>query len=174
MSSVLFELIVGIPPFDSAEPEEVFEQILKRDIPWDAVVMSPYATDLIDRLTQLDPTQRLGYNGAEEIKAHPYFAGMKWDKVLTSTPPFVPRIPTDDFVGYFRGTRPISMEDLVSTKEKCPGFGDCESCEEVKCSDRVQGFSFKNIEVLSNKIATPPPPKHKKTREHILSMEMKD
>mmetsp|Transcript_5702 Transcript_5702/g.7974 ORF Transcript_5702/g.7974 Transcript_5702/m.7974 type:complete len:872 (-) Transcript_5702:25-2640(-) len=168
---VLFELIVGVPPFDSTEPEEVFEQILKRDIPWDAVVMSAEAADLIDQLTQIDPTQRLGYHGADEIKAHPFFKTMRWDQVMNSVPPFIPRIPTDDFVGYFRGTRPISMEDLVSTKEKCPGFGDCEACEEVKCADRVQGFSFRNVDVLSNKTASASP---KKLREHVLSMEMKD
>ncbi|XP_062114195.1 probable serine/threonine protein kinase IREH1 [Humulus lupulus] len=48
---ILFELIVGIPPFNAEHPQTIFDNILNRKIPWPRVPneMSPEAADLIDR-----------------------------------------------------------------------------------------------------------------------------
>uniref|UniRef100_A0A6N2LPH0 non-specific serine/threonine protein kinase n=1 Tax=Salix viminalis TaxID=40686 RepID=A0A6N2LPH0_SALVM len=49
-------------------------------------------TDLIERLLEKDPAQRLGYQrGACEIKEHGFFKGVRWD-LLTEVlrPPFIP------------------------------------------------------------------------------------
>lgn len=48
-------------------------------IPRDADV-SPQAADLIRKLIS-DAKDRLGVNGVEEIKAHPFFAGISWSKL---------------------------------------------------------------------------------------------
>lgn len=37
------------------------------------------ARDLIEKLLVVNPKQRLGYNGSEEIKNHPFFQGVNWD-----------------------------------------------------------------------------------------------
>lgn len=37
-----------------------------------------------------DRHQRLGVNGVQEIKAHPFFAGINWANIKAMTPPFVP------------------------------------------------------------------------------------
>jgi len=37
--------------------------------------MTPEAKDLIERLLEPDPKKRLGVNGAQEIKSHPWFKG---------------------------------------------------------------------------------------------------
>ncbi|KAL0425217.1 UNVERIFIED_CONTAM: putative serine/threonine protein kinase IREH1 [Sesamum radiatum] len=49
---ILFELIVGIPPFNAEHPQKIFDNILNRKIPWPRVPdeMSLEAHDLIDRL----------------------------------------------------------------------------------------------------------------------------
>lgn len=39
--------------------------------------LSPAATDILKRLIT-DSDNRLGRNGAEEIKNHPFFEGMDW------------------------------------------------------------------------------------------------
>ena len=40
-----------------------------------------------------DPEIRLGANGADEIKNHPFFRGIDWNHIKeTLTPPFVPEI----------------------------------------------------------------------------------
>ncbi|XP_021647187.2 probable serine/threonine protein kinase IREH1 isoform X2 [Hevea brasiliensis] len=48
---ILFELIVGIPPFNAEHPQTIFDNILNCKIPWPRVPeeMSPEAQDLIDR-----------------------------------------------------------------------------------------------------------------------------
>ncbi|GKA54191.1 probable serine/threonine protein kinase IREH1 isoform X1 [Tanacetum coccineum] len=78
---ILFELIVGIPPFNAEHPQMIFDNILNRNIPWPAVPeeMSHGAQDLIDQLLTEDPNQRLGARGATEVKQHPYFRDINWD-----------------------------------------------------------------------------------------------
>ncbi|KAJ8445055.1 hypothetical protein Cgig2_022575 [Carnegiea gigantea] len=65
---ILFELIVGIPPFNAEHPQIIFDNILNRNIPWPRVPeeMSYEAQDLIDKLLTEDPNQRLGARGASE------------------------------------------------------------------------------------------------------------
>lgn len=45
----------------------------------------------------LDPTQRLGADecgGYQELKAHPFFRGVKWDNLEEQTPPAIhPYLP---------------------------------------------------------------------------------
>ena len=45
--------------------------------------IKPAAEDLLKLLTKKDPTCRLGYNSFSEIKCHPYFSKVDWDKVST-------------------------------------------------------------------------------------------
>jgi len=58
----------------------------------DDVVISPEAQDLIRRWL-CEPEQRLGTNGIDEIKAHPFFRGIDWNNlrasVTTTTPPIL-------------------------------------------------------------------------------------
>jgi protein-serine/threonine kinase len=37
-----------------------------------------------------DSENRLGRNGADEIKAHPFFKDLDWDKLRDITPPYIP------------------------------------------------------------------------------------
>ncbi|KAJ0570961.1 putative protein kinase AGC-MAST family [Helianthus annuus] len=49
---ILFELITGIPPFNSDHPERIFYNILNAKIPWPSIPneMSYEAQDMINRL----------------------------------------------------------------------------------------------------------------------------
>ena len=57
----------------------------------DKTKISDDAVDLIKKLVT-DVDKRLGYNGAEEIKRHPFFKKTNWDKLLKVTPPFIPKV----------------------------------------------------------------------------------
>jgi serine/threonine protein kinase len=59
---------------------QIFHNILEHRIQWPAVPqeMSEAAQDLITRLLSQDPTQRLGFDGAQGVKQHPFFAGVDW------------------------------------------------------------------------------------------------
>lgn len=47
------------------------------------------AADFIALLLQRDFGQRLGAKGADQVKAHPFFEGVKWDEVKTRKPPLM-------------------------------------------------------------------------------------
>lgn len=53
--------------------------------------LSVSATDLIRKLIA-DPQSRLGQGGAEEIKAHPFFAGIDWTNLRRRRAPWVPEL----------------------------------------------------------------------------------
>lgn len=75
---ILFEMLVGYPPFYADKPTDVCHKIMQWKkhflIPADARI-SKAAKDLIHRLV-CEPGQRLGSRGAAEVKAHPFFAGV--------------------------------------------------------------------------------------------------
>ncbi|XP_072990778.1 probable serine/threonine protein kinase IREH1 [Typha latifolia] len=89
---ILFELIVGIPPFNAEHPQTIFDNILNRKIPWPRVPeeMSFEAQDLIDKLLTEDPHQRLGAQGASEVKQHMFFKNINWDTLARQKAAFVP------------------------------------------------------------------------------------
>jgi serine/threonine-protein kinase RIM15 len=65
------------------------------------------------RLLTLDLNERLGSGGAEEVKAHPFFTGIDWDKVTTSEAAFIPQVTDPESTDYFdpRGAIPQLFHD---------------------------------------------------------------
>jgi serine/threonine protein kinase len=77
---VAFNLIKERFPYDGTTVDEVVLKIVGNDIDWEQpgeeeewYQFSPELKDLIQKLLEKDPKKRLGHNGAEEIKNHPYF-----------------------------------------------------------------------------------------------------
>jgi len=66
--------------------------ILKLDIEYPQERINNVTKDLLQKLFTVDPTKRLGANGAIEIKSHPYFANIDWVKLqkLELPAPIVP------------------------------------------------------------------------------------
>ncbi|KAL7701083.1 protein kinase A catalytic subunit [Lotmaria passim] len=81
---LLYEMLVGYPPFFDDSPMKTYEKILVGKVLFPRWV-DPKARDLIKGLLSLDPSKRLGNltNGAEDIKNHKYFNGVDWDMVLS-------------------------------------------------------------------------------------------
>ncbi|XP_057996119.1 probable serine/threonine protein kinase IRE isoform X2 [Hevea brasiliensis] len=99
---ILFELLVGIPPFNAEIPQQIFDNIMNRDIPWPRVPeeMSFEAYHLIDKLLTENPIQRLGATGAKEVKQHPFFGNIKWDTLARQKAMFIPSAEAHD-TSYF-------------------------------------------------------------------------
>ena len=53
------------------------------------------------RLLTVDASQRLGARGAAEVKEHPFFAGIEWDKVSTVEAAFIPQVTDPESTDYF-------------------------------------------------------------------------
>ncbi|XP_044149570.1 serine/threonine-protein kinase greatwall isoform X1 [Bufo gargarizans] len=96
----LFEFLTGIPPFNDETPAQVFQNILKRDIPWpeDDEALSVNAHSAIDILLALDNRKRAGL---KELKAHPLFHGIEWENLQNMPMAFVPQPDDETDTTYF-------------------------------------------------------------------------
>ncbi|KAK3818535.1 MAG: hypothetical protein J3Q66DRAFT_281986 [Benniella sp.] len=114
---ICYEFLYGIPPFHGETPEQVFENILSRDIEWHEteIEISPEARDFMERLLCADPEQRLGAKGADEVKKHPFFKDINWDTLLSERPAFVPAPADIEDTDYFdvRGAKMGSFKDDI-------------------------------------------------------------
>ena len=101
---IFYECLVGYAPFCSQDVQETLYKILDPkkylQIPPE-IKLSNDAIDLINKLIEFSD-KRLGKNGAEEIKAHPFFKGIDWENIRsTMKPPFIPEIQNDYDTKYF-------------------------------------------------------------------------
>uniref|UniRef100_A0A0D6R2N7 non-specific serine/threonine protein kinase n=1 Tax=Araucaria cunninghamii TaxID=56994 RepID=A0A0D6R2N7_ARACU len=88
---LLYEMVCGKSPFKGCTRKDTFYNVLCKEPELLGPPMSPLK-DLLQRLLMKEPSRRLGSNsGAEEIKRHKFFEGVKWEElVYVSRPPFVP------------------------------------------------------------------------------------
>ncbi|RMZ85040.1 hypothetical protein DV738_g6, partial [Chaetothyriales sp. CBS 135597] len=137
---IMFEFLFGYPPFNAETPDQVFDNILNRRIAWpdpEEAEVSDEARDLINKLIQLEPNDRLGANkddkfenGGQEIQAHPWFADINWNTLLEDEAQFVPHPEDPEDTEYFdsRGATlssfPEELEDQISPGLPNGDYGD--------------------------------------------------
>ncbi|CAO3637524.1 unnamed protein product [Cunninghamella blakesleeana] len=114
---LLYEMLTGLPPFYDENTNEMYRKILQDKLVFPDNVL-PEAQDLLTGLLTRDPTQRLGHNGPEAIKNHPFFASIDWRKLMQKKvqPPFKPMVEnaydTTNFDDEFTSEAPLeSMVD---------------------------------------------------------------
>lgn len=87
-------MLVGYPPFFAENPSATCKKVLDWKntfvIPKEAR-LSMESTDLLRRLI-CHPSERLGCNGVDEIKAHPFFKGVDWKRIRDITAPNIPKL----------------------------------------------------------------------------------
>lgn len=84
---LLFEMLIGHPPFYGDNNFTVFEKILATQVVYPPDLDAD-ARDLIARLLVADPEQRLGGRGGpEELQRHKFFHGMDWAKLYAKQIP---------------------------------------------------------------------------------------
>ncbi|SPN98628.1 probable protein kinase 1 [Cephalotrichum gorgonifer] len=90
---LLYEMLMGLPPFYDENTNEMYRKILQEPLHFPNDVPSA-AKDLLTRLLNRNPSERLGANGSAEIKAHPFFHAIDWRKLLQRKyePAFKPNV----------------------------------------------------------------------------------
>ena len=93
---IFYEMLYGMTPFFEGTQEQIIDKIKnfkKYLVVHDKVddkIISKEAQKLIyDFLEYKD--KRLGLNGINEIKKHPFFKNFNWDNVRNTKPPFIPK-----------------------------------------------------------------------------------
>ncbi|XP_047068937.1 serine/threonine-protein kinase OXI1-like [Lolium rigidum] len=104
---VLYEMLYGRTPFRGQNRKETFYRVLTK--PPELVGEKTDLRDLIARLLEKDPAKRIGARG---IKAHPFFRGVDWDRILrVARPPYIPDPASRDDEG--EGGEVLDVEKVV-------------------------------------------------------------
>ncbi|CAO3641170.1 unnamed protein product [Mucor hiemalis] len=95
---LIFEMLAGYPPFYDDDHLKLYEKILQGKIRWPSY-FDPHAKDLLKHLLTSDLSRRYGNlkNGASDIKNHPWFHGVDFDRVANRQirAPYVPQLKND-------------------------------------------------------------------------------
>lgn len=155
LGGIMFECLVGWPPFCSETPSETYRKILNWQetlvFPED-VHLSPEAEDLILRLLT-NAENRLGrHNGADDIKRHPFFRGVNWDEIRNVEAPFIPKLRS------ITDTRFFPTDELDNVPES-PALAQAEADREklkvqgldTKADLPFIGYTFSRFEYLTKK-----------------------
>ncbi|CAH1760979.1 2427_t:CDS:2 [Entrophospora sp. SA101] len=152
LGAIMYECLVGWAPFCSESAHETYRKIINwRDQFYfpEEVHLSYEAEDLIKRF-MCDSENRLGRNGADEIKAHPFFEGVDWDTIRDVEAPFIPELKSITDTRYF----PTDELDIPD-RPPIPGKNN----NNISNGDYNQkdlafvGYTFKRFDDLTRKNA---------------------
>lgn len=116
----LYELLYGTTPFKGHGNRATLFNVVGQPLRFpEKPQYSSVARDLIRGLLVKEPHKRFAYKrGATEIKQHPFFEGVNWALIRSSTPPIVPE--PFDFSQYVSKDTVAQMDkkiaDIVSDK----------------------------------------------------------
>lgn len=165
LGTLAYEMLTGWPPFYDKNLRRMCEAILRADLQFPPHSdVTPQAQDFIRQLLARDPAKRLGSRGTgvEEVKAHPFFAGLDWGKLERKEmePPFKPLASAsgarpaggrtgeggaDDLASNFDST--FTSEPAVITPPEPSDLSDA-----AKADDDFSDFGFVNFRKLKTQI----------------------
>ncbi|XP_055039072.1 ribosomal protein S6 kinase alpha-3 isoform X5 [Misgurnus anguillicaudatus] len=131
---LMFEMLTGTLPFQGKDRKETMTMILKAKLGMPQFLSSE-AQSLLRSLFKRNPSNRLGAgpDGVEEIKRHPFYANIDWNKLFRRElhPPFKPASGRPDDTFYF------DPEFTAKTPKDSPGVPPSANANQL-----FRGFSF--------------------------------
>uniref|UniRef100_A0A8C3S353 non-specific serine/threonine protein kinase n=1 Tax=Chelydra serpentina TaxID=8475 RepID=A0A8C3S353_CHESE len=131
---LMFEMLTGSLPFQGKDRKETMTFILKAKLGMPQFLSSE-AQSLLRALFKRNPANRLGSgtDGAEEIKRHPFYSTIDWNKLYRREikPPFKPAVARPDDTFYF------DTEFTSRTPKDSPGIPPSAGAHQL-----FRGFSF--------------------------------
>ncbi|CAN1305121.1 PHOT2 [Linum perenne] len=108
---LVYEMLYGRTPFRGKNRQKTFANILHKDLTFpSSIPVSLEARQFIYGLLNREPESRLGSNtGANEIKQHPFFRGIKWPLIRCMSPPVL-EVPLE-LIGKEARGNVVSWED---------------------------------------------------------------
>ena len=135
---IIFEMFTGKLPFKFKYDAQYSLDIYKKKIIYPSWI-EENAKDLIANLLSIDPNKRLGngINGADNIKKHPFFNNVDWDKALKKQlkPPFIPKVEDETDIKYFE--KSLTESPIFSDNSEI-----LMASEENEDDDEYGGFTF--------------------------------
>ncbi|KAI4377063.1 hypothetical protein MLD38_014752 [Melastoma candidum] len=145
LGAIMYEMLQGYPPFFANDPIMTCRKIVHwknhLKIPEDSR-LSQEARDLIFRLL-CDVEHRLGTRGAAQIKAHPWFRDVDWNKLYEMEAAFKPEVngelDTQNFMKFDEVEPPIPSRT---------GFGPSRKMMLTPKDLSFVGYTYKNFEAV--------------------------
>lgn len=114
-------MLTSLPPFYDEDVSVMYKKILEDPLIFPSD-MDSVTKDLISKLLNRDPTQRLGYHGVSEIKSHQFFKDIDWIKLNNKgyIPPYKPQVKNSmdisNISSEFTDERPMDsvVDDFLS------------------------------------------------------------
>ncbi|XP_050218225.1 uncharacterized protein LOC126668994 isoform X1 [Mercurialis annua] len=145
LGAIMYEMLVGYPPFYSDEPMSTCRKIVNwrthLKFPEEAK-LSPEAKDLISKLL-CNVDQRLGTKGAYEIKSHPWFKGIEWDKLYQIKAAFIPEVNDELDTQNFEKFE--EADSQMQTSAKAGPWRKMLSSKDIN----FVGYTYKNFEIVN-------------------------
>ena len=92
---LIYEMLVGYPPFEGPDPMTLYKTIVKGDVPYPKKI-GPQSADVIKGLLASEQMERLGNlkGGADDVKRHAWFKKIAWPSLLMKKieAPYKPKI----------------------------------------------------------------------------------
>jgi len=133
LGAIMFECLVGYPPFCSENTHETYKKILdwRNNLIFpDDVHLSRESEEMIRGLLTAQNV-RLTVN---QIKDHPFFYGVEWDSIRDIDAPFVPHLRSITDTSYF------PTEDLDNVPDQ-PVGSDTSGTKDLA----FLGYTFKRF-----------------------------
>ena len=101
--------------------------------------LSDDAIDLIKQLFNIDPVTRLGCNGVEEVRKHPFFKNIEWEELISGTlkPPFIPSSDTVYADSAVFRDQDDEYEKVIWSSEEEDSFKNFEYCSEMSSQAEI-------------------------------------
>uniref|UniRef100_A0A5B6ZZ48 non-specific serine/threonine protein kinase n=1 Tax=Davidia involucrata TaxID=16924 RepID=A0A5B6ZZ48_DAVIN len=146
LGAIMFEMLVGYPPFYSDDPMSTCRKIVNwrthLKFPEEAK-LSPEAKDLISKLL-CNVNQRLGSKGADEIKVHPWFKGIDWDRIYQMEAAFIPEVNDELDTQNFEKFE--ESDNQTQTSSKAGPWRKMISSKDIN----FVGYTYKNFEIIND------------------------
>ena len=117
---IMYEMLVGQPPFMAPTPAETQLKIMN----WSQYLHIPRHSPMSQAAADLvlcfccDQNDRIGRNGVEEIKRHPFFSAIDWGVGIRNyEPPYIPKIMFESDTSNFDPIPQSQLQKLQSKKQ---------------------------------------------------------
>ncbi|KAI4297247.1 hypothetical protein L6164_037142 [Bauhinia variegata] len=145
LGAIMYEMLVGYPPFYSNEPMSTCKKIIN----WRKHLQFPSEPKLSAEAKHLiysllcNVEQRIGTKGAQEIKAHPWFNGVQWDRLYQMEAAFIPQVndelDTQNFEKFAEVAAPTDTASKSGPRKKMGSPTDAN----------FVGYTYKNFDVIN-------------------------
>ncbi|QDZ23105.1 serine/threonine protein kinase [Chloropicon primus] len=138
---LLYEMLVGRHPFYHPNHMQMYNNILKAQ-PKYPETMSGEAKSLLTGLLSKLPYKRIGAGGMQEVKSHPFFAAVDWDRVMKREDPGPWKPSMEDSID-------VSNFDVMFTREKHVDSVIDENVPEIPW---ISSFNFNSEKSAQNEL----------------------